>query len=133
PDRLPPPTSPSLGCDPTKVIANISGLKRELHGFHVHTLGDTTNGCMSIGSEPHFNPIEKEHGAPEDENRHADDLGNVTAGEDETVIFSIIDKQIPLSGSNFIIERAVVVHADLDNLEKDKLHSSDIHINFIFH
>uniref|UniRef100_A0A6I9QER3 Superoxide dismutase [Cu-Zn]-like n=1 Tax=Elaeis guineensis var. tenera TaxID=51953 RepID=A0A6I9QER3_ELAGV len=128
----PPPTSLSLHRDPSKVIANISGLKRGLHGFHVYALGDTTNGCMSTGS--HFNLAGKEHGAPpEDENSYTGDLGNVIAGEDGIVNFSIVDKQIPLSGPNFIIERAVVVHANPDDLEKDKLYSSDIHINFIFH
>ncbi|XP_008800522.1 superoxide dismutase [Cu-Zn]-like [Phoenix dactylifera] len=104
------------GDGPTTVTANIYGLKPGLHGFHVHALGDTTNGCMSTG--PHFNPAGKEHGAPEDENRHAGDLGNVTAGEDGTVNFSIVDNQIPLIGPTAIIGRAVVVHADPDDLGK---------------
>ncbi|MBA0727842.1 hypothetical protein Golax_000794, partial [Gossypium laxum] len=119
------------GDGPTTVTGNISGLKPGLHGFHVHALGDTTNGCMSTG--PHFNPAGKEHGAPEDVNRHAGDLGNVTVGADGfcmaytvnfiygdpgSASFSIVDKQIPLSGPHSIIGRAVVVHADPDDLGK---------------
>uniref|UniRef100_A0A0C9RR75 Superoxide dismutase [Cu-Zn] n=1 Tax=Wollemia nobilis TaxID=56998 RepID=A0A0C9RR75_9CONI len=104
------------GTGPTKVNAKISGLQPGLHGFHVHAMGDTTNGCMSTG--PHFNPNGKEHGAPEDENRHAGDLGNVTAGEDGVAELSVTDSQIPLSGPHSIIGRAVVVHADPDDLGK---------------
>lgn len=36
--------------------------------------------CDQLG--PHFNPNNLDHGAPEDEIRHAGDLGNVTAGND---------------------------------------------------
>ncbi|CAK7340851.1 unnamed protein product [Dovyalis caffra] len=104
------------GDGPTTVTGSVSGLKPGLHGFHVHALGDTTNGCMSTG--PHFNPAGKEHGAPADENRHAGDLGNITAGDDGTATFTIIDGQIPLTGPNSIVGRAVVVHSDPDDLGK---------------
>ncbi|CAM6036903.1 unnamed protein product [Sphagnum compactum] len=106
------------GEGPTSVTGKVEGLKPGKHGFHVHSLGDTTNGCLSTG--PHFNPNNVEHGAPEDTIRHAGDLGNVTAGEDGVdipVCFGIVD-QIPLSGANSIIGRAVVVHADPDDLGK---------------
>ncbi|KAI3890431.1 hypothetical protein MKX03_037220 [Papaver bracteatum] len=101
---------------PTNITGTISGLKPGFHGFHIHSLGDTTNGCMSTG--PHFNPAGKDHGAPEDETRHAGDLGNLIVGKDGKVEVKIVDKQIPLTGPNSIIGRAVVVHADPDDLGK---------------
>ena len=33
----------------THVKGRITGLTPGLHGFHIHALGDTTNGCMSTG------------------------------------------------------------------------------------
>jgi Cu-Zn family superoxide dismutase len=104
------------GLGPTSVEGEIKGLNPGKHGFHVHALGDTTNGCMSTG--PHFNPKSLEHGAPEDDVRHAGDLGNVTAGEDGVAKVSLKDVQIPLSGVDSIIGRAVVVHGDPDDLGK---------------
>ncbi len=94
--------------DATKVTGEITGLAPGKHGFHIHQLGDTTNGCMSTG--PHFNPAGKKHGAPTDEERHAGDLGNIEAGADGVAKIDITDAQIPLEGPNSIIGRAVVCH-----------------------
>merc|ERR1712032_1387736 len=49
------------------------------HGFHVHEKADFSNGCKSAG--PHWNPLNLDHGAPEDEIRHVGGLGNITANE----------------------------------------------------
>uniref|UniRef100_A0A0A9W4R7 Superoxide dismutase [Cu-Zn] n=1 Tax=Lygus hesperus TaxID=30085 RepID=A0A0A9W4R7_LYGHE len=98
------------------ITGEIQGLAKGLHGFHIHELGDTTNGCISAG--PHFNPHGKEHGAPEDEVRHAGDLGNVTAGDDGIAKVNIRDKAISLCGDLSVIGRTVVVHADPDDLGK---------------
>ncbi|RRT50138.1 hypothetical protein B296_00051926 [Ensete ventricosum] len=38
----------SAGC--THVRGRISGLAPGLHGFHIHSFGDTTNGCNSTGN-----------------------------------------------------------------------------------
>ncbi|CAL4913296.1 unnamed protein product [Urochloa decumbens] len=103
---------PSTGY--TEVRGKVTGLAPGMHGFHIHVFGDTTNGCNSTG--PHFNPHSKPHGAPFDEDRHVGDLGNIVANKDGVAEVFIRDLQISLSGPHSILGRAVVVHADPDDL-----------------
>ena len=39
-----------------KVRGKIEGLTPGYHGFHIHQLGDMTNGCKSM--KGHFNPLQ---------------------------------------------------------------------------
>uniref|UniRef100_A0A151TXJ4 Superoxide dismutase [Cu-Zn] n=1 Tax=Cajanus cajan TaxID=3821 RepID=A0A151TXJ4_CAJCA len=90
----------------------------------VAVLGNSTEGVngkiffTQEGNGEHFDPIGKVHGGPTDVNRHAGDLGNLDVAGDGKVSFSITVSQIPLTGPNSIIGRAVVVHAGPDDLGK---------------
>ncbi|KAK2580569.1 hypothetical protein KPH14_007693 [Odynerus spinipes] len=101
---------------PVKVTGEVSGLKKGLHGFHVHEFGDNTNGCTSAGA--HFNPNGKEHGGPTDAVRHVGDLGNIEAGDDGVAKVNITDQVIQLLGEHNVVGRTLVVHADPDDLGK---------------
>ncbi|KAK9999447.1 hypothetical protein SO802_019050 [Lithocarpus litseifolius] len=101
---------------PTTVKVRVTGLTPGPHGFHLHEFGDTTNGCISTGA--HFNPNNLTHGAPEDEVRHAGDLGNIIANADGVAEATIVDNQIPLTGPNAVVGRALVVHELEDDLGK---------------
>jgi Cu-Zn family superoxide dismutase len=111
------------------VSAVCSGLQPGKHGFHVHEFGDLTNGCTSAGGDRvrskedhkkrnlgHFNPSNKQHGSPRDVERHVGDLGNIEADANGTARFTLHDAQLALSGRNSIAGRAVVIHADEDDL-----------------
>ncbi|KAM4045671.1 superoxide dismutase [Cu-Zn] B-like [Anomaloglossus baeobatrachus] len=97
------------------VKGTITGLTDGLHGFHIHAFGDNTNGCISVG--PHFNPHDKTHGAPSDEERHVGDLGNIRSSNGKAE-FEIKDKRISLKGPLSVIGRTVVVHENEDDLGK---------------
>ncbi|KAG2066462.1 copper/zinc binding superoxide dismutase [Suillus decipiens] len=102
---------------PVKVSGEITNLDpSSLRGFHIHSLGDLSNGCISTGS--HFNPYDKSHGAPSDSVRHVGDLGNIESDEYGTATISFKDSLISLNGPTSIIGRAVVVHAGIDDLGK---------------
>lgn len=87
---------------PTIITYEISGNDpNALRGMHIHEFGDNTNGCTSAG--PHFNPFGKNHGAPEDEERHVGDLGNIETNAQGTAHGTIEDKHIKLIGPHSIV------------------------------
>eukprot|EP00330_Aristerostoma_sp_ATCC50986_P013998 CAMPEP_0114591622 /NCGR_PEP_ID=MMETSP0125-20121206/13624_1 /TAXON_ID=485358 ORGANISM="Aristerostoma sp., Strain ATCC 50986" /NCGR_SAMPLE_ID=MMETSP0125 /ASSEMBLY_ACC=CAM_ASM_000245 /LENGTH=161 /DNA_ID=CAMNT_0001789801 /DNA_START=68 /DNA_END=553 /DNA_ORIENTATION=+ len=100
----------------TIVNATIKGLSAGKHGFHIHEFGNLIEGCKSAGA--HYNPFKKEHGGPNDEERHVGDMGNVVADgtNDTTLVYE--DALIQLTGEQSVIGRSVVTHADEDDLGK---------------
>uniref|UniRef100_A0A224Z595 superoxide dismutase n=1 Tax=Rhipicephalus zambeziensis TaxID=60191 RepID=A0A224Z595_9ACAR len=98
------------------ITGEITGLHPGEHGLHVHSYGDLTNGCNS--TKGHFNPMHKDHGGPEDRERHVGDLGNIKAEADGKARVYITDSMISLVGHHNIIGRAMVVHANRDDFGK---------------
>jgi Cu-Zn family superoxide dismutase len=102
--------------DKVLVDARISGLTPGLHGFHVHEKGDcTAPDAMSAGG--HFNPRKAPHAGPDDAQRHAGDLGNLSANADGVAVYHAEVTGISVGTTDdSIIGRAVIVHANADDL-----------------
>lgn len=105
-----------------QVSGMIHGLASGQYGFHIHEKGDITGGCDSAGG--HFNPENKQHGHPNDEDRHVGDLGNVEFNENQVANVNIIDDKISLFGAHCIIGRSVVLHEKADDYGKGNHPSS---------
>jgi len=98
-----------------RVTAQLQGLKPGEHGFHVHEKGDcSAPDASSAGA--HFNPTTMPHAGPDAEQRHEGDLGNVTADASGKAELKRVDHQLALSGAGSIVGRALVVHAQADDL-----------------
>eukprot|EP00746_Dinoflagellata_sp_MGD_P010605 gnl/MRDRNA2_/MRDRNA2_121926_c0_seq1.p1 gnl/MRDRNA2_/MRDRNA2_121926_c0~~gnl/MRDRNA2_/MRDRNA2_121926_c0_seq1.p1 ORF type:complete len:278 (+),score=47.32 gnl/MRDRNA2_/MRDRNA2_121926_c0_seq1:80-913(+) len=104
-----------LDADTIEIEWKITGGGKEgLHGFHIHETSDFSNGCASAG--PHYNPFNKLHGAPEDEERHVGSLGNIKVDGKGKSSGSMKDRQVKLFGPTTCVGRSVMVHADEDDL-----------------
>jgi Cu-Zn family superoxide dismutase len=99
-----------------EVNAEITGLAPGEHGFHVHEFGDCTMADGTCAGA-HFNPSGAPHGGPDDDRRHAGDLGNVKADASGKATYKRVDKMLSLNGPSSIIGRSIIVHADPDDLK----------------
>jgi superoxide dismutase, Cu-Zn family len=99
-----------------KVVADLEGLTKGKHGFHIHEYGDCSSpDGLSAGG--HFNPEGKSHGAPMDMNRHMGDMGNVEADESGKAHLEYTDASLKLNGPESIIGRSVILHKSEDDLK----------------
>ena len=99
-----------------KVQLRINGAPTGIHGFHVHEVGDcSAPDATSAG--PHFNPNGAPHSGPSMMPHHAGDFGNVTAGGNGEIMTEFTTRSITLDeGPESVVGRAVVLHADADDL-----------------
>ncbi|HEX6827356.1 MAG TPA: superoxide dismutase family protein [Burkholderiales bacterium] len=111
--------------DKVRVAANVTGLTPGLHGFHVHTKGDcSAPDAKSAGG--HFNPHGNHHGDVQAADRHAGDLGNLTADKNgnATVDIAVEGLSVAPGAPNSVVGLAVVVHANPDDLKAQPIGNS---------
>lgn len=100
-----------------RVGAQVSGLRpMSTHGFHIHEFGDCRAADASSAGG-HLNPAGLPHGAPESAQRHVGDLGNLIANDAGVAQTNVVDPELSFAGDNSILGRAVVLHANADDLE----------------
>lgn len=98
------------------IVADIEGLEKGEHGFHIHEFGDLrSDDGSSLGG--HYNPKNKPHGGPTTDEQHAGDLGNIYAVGDTLAHFEGIQVGISITGDNPILGRSIVVHKGEDDME----------------
>ncbi len=98
------------------VEARVEGAPPGTHGFHLHETGDCSAADFASAGG-HFNPEGVAHGAPEAEPHHAGDFGNIEIGADGTGSLSLHSTKLAIAaGPNSVVGRAVILHAQADDL-----------------
>lgn len=97
------------------VVAHVEGLTPGAqHGFHVHDFGDcSAPDANSAGG--HFNPDGHDHGLTDKPQRHAGDLGNLTADAKGVAHLEVTLTLATLTAKNAVLGRGLIVHAKGDD------------------
>lgn len=103
-----------------------SGIEPGLHGIHIHETGSCDpSGDMPFASAGgHFNPTNAKHGAPDDPDSHAGDLGSLEVEEGGIFGFEITTGRVTLApgAENSLADEdgsAILIHANEDDMETD--------------
>ncbi len=99
-----------------RVIVDLKGLEPGPHGLHVHEVGDcSADDASSAGG--HFSPDDNMHGSPDAARHHRGDMGNIEADHDGKVSDELSFRDLTFSGPASILQKAVVIHRNADDLE----------------
>jgi Cu-Zn family superoxide dismutase len=109
-----------IAADKVRITGEISGHSPGAKGFHIHDKGDCS-APDAMSAAGHFNPAGKKHGSPAGGERHAGDLGNLTFDSTGKVTVDVVADGVSLAAgqANNIIGRAIVLHAQTDDLKTD--------------
>lgn len=100
--------------DGLHISARLVGLTPGNHGFHIHEFGDCACDDATCAGD-HFNPTDRHHGAPNVQDRHVGDLGNLRADAQGNAVYEYVDTHATLNGPRSIIGRSVIIHAQEDD------------------
>lgn len=106
--------------DLVRITGEVTGHTKGPKGFHIHEKGDCSSADgMSTGG--HFNPGGHKHGGPYEPVKHAGDLGNLNFNDQGVakINFTVGDIKVSRDDPNGIIGRALIVHANVDDLQTD--------------
>jgi Cu-Zn family superoxide dismutase len=110
------------------VIADVSGLKPGPHGFHVHEKGDCSAADFTSAGG-HFNPGGQPHGDPSAGAHHAGDMPLLIAdASGKAALRTEVSPMTIGGGTNDIVGKAVVVHADADDFKSQPAGNSGARI-----
>jgi Cu-Zn family superoxide dismutase len=112
-------TFTQISSNRVRIAGQLTGHQPGPKGFHIHEIGDCgAPDAMSAGG--HFNPGKSKHGSSP-ATGHLGDMGNITFDASGIATIDIIVDGVSLSrdASNSIAGRAIVVHAQADDLKTD--------------
>jgi Cu-Zn family superoxide dismutase len=105
-----------------RIVVEARGLPPGPHGVHVHAVGKCDPPDFNSAG-PHFNPLNKQHGALNPQGSHAGDLPNLTVAPDGTGRMETTTEQLSLGSGPLTVwdadGSALVVHANADDFKTD--------------